>query len=256
MELISPLYVVSVLLVFVRVGGVLTAAPIFGQSGIPVQLRVLLGVLLAYSLVHLAGPMPDWVLHPVGFVVAVGMEAATGLTIGFAAKFVTYVLQVAAEVMGFQMGLTMSQAFNPISGHTENAIGRLVSSLFMLLFLLFDGHHHVIEALALSFRAIPLATAGVAAAGPLLLSWMGMLFETAIRLAAPFMVTLFTVDLVLAVYARTSPQADVFSLSFILKLGVGMVLLILVIPKLGPDMAVLVDLARTYTRDMVGALAG
>ncbi len=83
-----------------------------------------------------------------------------------------------------------------------------------------------------------------------------MLFETAVRLAAPFMVTLFTVDLVLAVYARTSPQADVFSLSFVLKLGVGMVLLILVIPKLGPDMAVLVDLARSYTRDMVGALAG
>ncbi len=47
-----------------------------------------------------------------------------------------------------------------------------------------------------------------------------------------------------------------FSLSFVLKLGVGMVLLILVIPKLGPDMAVLVDLARSYTRDMVGALAG
>lgn len=256
MEFISPLYVLSVLLVFVRVGGVLTAAPVFGQSGIPVQLRVLLGVLLAYSLVSLAGPMPDWVLHPVGFVVAVLMEAATGLAIGFAAKFVTFVVQVAAEVMGFQMGLTMSQAFNPISGHMENAVGRVLSTTFVLVFLLLDGHHHLIEALALSFRAIPLAGADLPAAGPLLLSWMGTLFETAVRLSAPFMVTLFTIDLVLAVYARTSPQADIFSLSFVLKLGVGLLLMVLVAPKLGPDFAVLVDLARTYGRDMVGALAG
>lgn len=255
MSFLSPLYVAGVLLVFVRVGGMLMAAPFFKQQAIPVPLRILIGVLLAYCLVGFAGPMPDWALHPIGFVVAVAIEALTGAVIGFAAHFVFWAVQVMADVLGFQMGLSMAAAMDPMTGHMDNPVGRLINLLFLLVFLLLDGHHHLIRGMALSFQAVPLAGAHLEAAGPLMLQWMGMLFETALRLAAPFMVALFLVDVVLAIYARSTPQGDIFGLNFVLKLGVGLLVLLLLVPQLMPEFPGLVDRAAAQLHDLVGALA-
>ena len=75
------------LLVFVRISGLLVAAPFFGQSSIPVRVRVLGGAVLAYVLAGFAtGPLPAYVGHDVGFVLVVLVEAATGLLIGFTAR--------------------------------------------------------------------------------------------------------------------------------------------------------------------------
>ncbi len=256
MNLLSPLHLVAVLLVFVRVGGLLVAAPFFGQQSIPTPVRVLLGVLLAYCLVGFAGSVPVWALHPVGFVVAVAIEALTGAVIGFAAQFVFWGVQMVGDVVGFQMGLSMAAAYNPINGHSENPVGKLISLLFLLVFVLLDGHHQIIRGLALSFEVVPLAGAHLEAAGPLMLQWMGTLFETALRLAAPFAVTLFLVDVALAIYARTTPQADIFSLNFVLKLGAGMLVLLLLVPQLMPSFPGLIEQASDRVLNLIGVLAG
>ncbi len=255
MNPLSPLQLTGVLLVFVRVGGLLVAAPFFQQRVIPVQVRVLVGVLLAYCLVGFAGSVPIWALHPVGFVAAVAIEALTGAVIGFAAHFAFWGLQVMGDLLGLQMGLGMSAVFDPMSGHQDNPVGKLVNLLFLLVFLLLDGHHQLLRGLALSFQMVPLGGAHLEAAGPLILGWMGMLFETALRLAAPFIVTLFLVDVSLAIYARTTPQGDIFGLNFILKLGVGLFILMLFVPQLLPSLPGLVEQATRNVRDVVGALA-
>ena len=60
--------VLRVLLVFVRVGGLLVAAPFFSRAFIPVLVKVMLAVVLAFVLAGFArGPLPAYVNHPVGF---------------------------------------------------------------------------------------------------------------------------------------------------------------------------------------------
>lgn len=255
MNVLSPLYLTGVLLVFVRVGGMLMSAPFFKQEVIPRQLRILIGVLLSYCLVGFAGSVPVWALHPVGFVVAVAVEALTGVVIGFAAHFVFWAVQMMCDVIGFQMGLSMASALDPMSGQQSNPVGKLINLLFLLVFLLLDGHHHLIRGLALSFEVVPLAGAHLSAAGPLMLGWMGALFETALRLAAPFMVSLLMVDVTLAIYARSSPQGDIFGLNFVLKLGVGLFVLLLLVPQLMPELPGLVDQATNRVFDLIGVLA-
>ncbi len=256
MSLLSPLHLAAVLLVFVRVSGLLMAAPFFGQRGIPVPVRVLLGVLLAYCLVGFAGSVPVWALqHPLGFVVAIAIEALTGAVIGFAAQFVFWAVQMTGDIIGFQMGLSMAATLNPLNGHNENPVGKLLSMLFILVFVLLDGHHQLIRGLALSFQAVPLAGAHLDAAGPLMLRWMGMLFETALRLAAPFAVALFLVDVALAIYARTTPQADIFGLNFVLKLAMGLLVLGLVVPQFMPQFPLLIDRATERMTDLIEVLA-
>ena len=165
-------------------------------------------------------------------------------------------MQFAGEVVGFQMGLSLAQIYNPVEGLYANPLGRLLSLSFMIVFLLIDGHHHVLRALVGSFDVVPLAGAHLAATGPLLLKWTGALFVTALRLASPFMVTIFLVDTALGVFARVVPQADLFSLGLPLKLLTGLGMLYFFLQNLFPVIPDLVTLMLNDLLALIEALAG
>lgn len=243
-------------LVFARVSGVMVAAPVFSQKGVPVQLRVLLGVILSVVLVGFAdGALPAHVAHPVGFVAAVAAEALTGLLIGYAVRFVFWAVEFAGEMIGFQMSLSMAQVYDPMNGSSANPLGRLVTFLFLVLFVLLDGPQAVVVGLARSFAAVPLGGADLAAGGPLLLSWTGGFFATAVRLAMPFLVALFLVDVGLGVFARVVPQADLFSISLPLKILAGMAVSVAFVAAFVPLAPALVDGAVAGLDALFAALA-
>lgn len=215
--------VLRVLLVFVRVGGLLVAAPFFSRPFIPVLVKVLLAVLLAFVLAGFAqGPLPAHVDHPVGFALALLIEAGTGLLLGFAARFVFFAVQAAGEVLGFQMSLGLAQAYSPMADGNENPLGQALSLALLLLFVLLDGPAHLIHALTASFELVPLGGARLEAGGPLLIQWTGSFFATALRLAAPFMVAMLLLDTALGIFARVVPQADLFAISLPAKLILGL----------------------------------
>jgi len=212
-----------VLLVFVRVGGLLVAAPFFGRAFVPVPVKVLLAVLLAFVLAGFAdGPLPAHVDHPVGFALALVVEAGTGLLLGFAARFVFFAVSAAGEVLGFQMSLGLAQAYSPMGEGSANPLGQLLSMAFLLLFLLLDGPAHLVRALTASFEVVPLGGARLGAGGALLIRWTGAFFATALRLAAPFMVAMLLLDTALGIFARVVPQADLFAISLPAKLILGL----------------------------------
>lgn len=220
---LEPESVLRVMLVFVRIGGLFVAAPFFGRAFIPVPVKVLLAALLAVILSGFSrSPLPPHVDHAFGFALAALVEAGTGLLLGFAAQFVFYAVQTAGEALGYQMSLGMAQAYDPASEGTSNPLGQMLGLAFLLLFVLLDGPHHLIRALAASFEVVPIGGARLSAGGPLLIQWTGAFFATALRLAAPFMVTLFLLDVALGIFARVVPQADLFSLSLPAKLLLGL----------------------------------
>ncbi|MEM1128039.1 MAG: flagellar biosynthetic protein FliR [Bacteroidota bacterium] len=230
-----PDYLLRLLLVFARVSALLVAAPFFNNRSIPVRVKVLLGSIVALLLVAVTPlTLPAHATNPVGLIAYLVMEVLTGLLIGFAAQFVFFALQFASEIIGFQIGLSLAQVYNPIDGSSANPLGQLLTFVMVLVFLLLDGHHTVVRALAFSFEAVPLAGGKVHASGPLLLTWMGQVFITAIQLASPFMITIFLVDASLGIFARLVPQAELFQLSLPIKLMGGFVLTILFMPNLFP----------------------
>ncbi|HEX7070206.1 MAG TPA: flagellar biosynthetic protein FliR, partial [Rhodothermales bacterium] len=160
MDLLNPEYLIRVFLVFVRISGFFLAAPFFGHASVPVRVRILLAVILAYALSGLVtSPLPARVEHSFGLMASVGIEALTGAALGFAAQFIFWAVQYAGELLGFQMGLSLAEVFDPSQGTNANPLGRLLGWIFLLAFLLFDGHHYVLTALVGSFQALPLAGA-------------------------------------------------------------------------------------------------
>lgn len=220
---VDPEAVLRLLLVFVRAGALLVAAPFFGRPFVPVPVKVMLTALLAFAFAGLVpAPVPAAFFTPLGFSAAVAIEALTGLLLGFGARFAFFAVEVAGAAIGFQMSLGLAQAYNPVSGSEDNPVGRLLAMGFLLFFVLLDGPHHLVRALAGSFEVVPLGGANLAAGGELLLGWTGAFFATALRLAAPFIVTMLLLDVALGIFARVVPQADLFAISLPAKLLVGL----------------------------------
>jgi len=256
MSLFDTGTIVRVLLVFVRVSGLLLAAPFFGQNSIPTRVRVLAGAVLAYSLAGFAtGPLPEYIAHDVGFVLVVLVEAGTGLLIGFTARLIFWAVNFAGTIMGYQMALSLSQTFNPMTGASSNPLGQILSYTFLLAFLLLDGHHMLLRALAQSFEAIPLGGGLLAPGGPLLLDWMADFFRIALRLAAPFLVLLFFVDVALGIFATLIPQANLFTLSLPAKLIVGIAIFFAFIQGFLPSVPPLVDRIDRLVLEIIRAIA-
>jgi len=63
-----------------------------------------------------------------------------------------------------------------------------------------------------------------------LITLTGMVFIVAIKLAAPVIITLFIINSILGIVARTVPQMNVFIVGFPLAIGVGLAMIGLTLP--------------------------
>ena len=256
MSVLDTEYLLYAFLVFVRIGGLLSAAPYFEQRIIPVRIKVLFAISVAYVMVGIV-PHPEGlpVTKPAALAYFVTIELLTGVVIGFAARFVFFAIRFAGEFIGFQMAISISQVISPTDGQSSNPISNILMMAFTLVFLILDGHHQLFRALVLSFEVIPLTGATLSNPGSLMLSWTGELFVIAIRLAAPFMITIFLVDMTLGIFARVAPQTEIFSMSLSLKLVVGSFLLFLYIKNFFPVLPGLIEQMGYDLLEMIEALA-
>jgi flagellar biosynthetic protein FliR len=96
-----------------------------------------------------------------------------------------------------------------------------------VVFLLIDGHHAMLLGVFDSFEKLPLLSVGVdRGVFDSVVGLLGGATVLAIRLAAPMLVTMLIVDLVLGLIGKTMPQMNVMSAGLTLRAVVGMVMLI------------------------------
>ena len=101
----------------------------------------------------------------------------------------------------------------------------------MVVFLAVDGHIWVIDALADSFYYLPINSFfNLSITTQLFVSLSKQIFVIGFKIAAPVMGTLLLVDVALGIITKAVPQINVFVLGFPLKIAVGLVLIIFVIP--------------------------
>jgi flagellar biosynthetic protein FliR len=232
MELYAVQLVLFMLL-FLRTTSAIVLAPVMGHVAVPVQTKVGLGVFMAivlYPLMTARGIQVDLALGPLA-VLAI-QEVVTGLAIGFASGLIFAGAQVAGELIGFDLGLSLATTFDPESG-SSNIIGSFLYLTMLLVFLLLNGPQFILQALVMSYDAVPLGGLAVTA-GTLdqFVRASGLVFVVGMKCAAPVVVASFLLNLALAVLARVAPQVNVFIISFPIKIGVGVLVLVAAAPIL------------------------
>lgn len=220
-----------ILLIFVRTIGIIALAPVFGHRTIANQAKA--GLALALALfIFPATPTTQIVtanLLPYFFLVV--RELIMGMMFGFVTKLVFIAVQFAGEIIGIDIGFGIVNVIDPISSEQISIIGTFKNLIALIIFLMIDGHHTILQALASSFKMVPLGGIQfneLLAQG--LISMTATVFVMAIKIAAPVITALFLTSVALGIIARTVPQMNVFIVGFPLKIGVGMVMLAFSLP--------------------------
>jgi flagellar biosynthetic protein FliR len=93
-----------------------------------------------------------------------------------------------------------------------------------------DGHHTILRALVASYSGLPIGDGGVNAS--LLTSvrdTLALVFVTGVRLAAPVIVVLFIVEIVIGFVSRVAPALSFMVIGYPIRMIVGLFVLGLVV---------------------------
>ena len=213
------------LLIFVRFAGFVVQAPIWGSHHF--DKKILVASAAVWScIVYPSMTVPEISFEPITYILMIAVQLLVGMVIGYASFMIMSAAQFAGEMLDTQMGLSVAASYDPASGSSVNMMRRLKFYLAMTLFLVFDGHHKLIETMFLSFKVIPVT--GLNYNGDLINQLIVMsseIFYLGVQLASPTMAALFTTQIGLGMLARVAPQMNVFMLSFPLNIAIGLTVL-------------------------------
>ncbi|HEY3985262.1 flagellar biosynthetic protein FliR [Cedecea sp.] len=217
----------------VRLAALLTAAPVFGENGVPKRVRIGLAVLAA---VLIGGHLPESGIGVYSWqgVWVIAKQVIIGASIGLAMQLLFATVRMAGEIIGMQMGLSFATFFDPAAGNSP-VIARFLNLLVTLLFLVFNGHLWLIAFLAESFHQLPVNDAPLHAGGFLyLVQQAGIIFRQGLMLGLPIISVLLCINFTLGLLNRLTPQLSIFVVGFPLTLTAGMVALSLIAQTLAP----------------------
>lgn len=222
----------SFLLILARLSGLFLIAPIFSSRQIPGRVKILLLVVLSATMAYFI-PVKYAFTIPNGayFVAALIVEMAVGFTVGFVAYVVFAAIQLAGQIMDMQMGFGIVNVVDPQTGTQIPLMGNLTQMLALLIYLGINGHHYLLQAIAQSYKVIPVLgfhfNRGL---WDLLLEISVYMFVIGVKIALPFLAALLTADVAMGFIARTVPQMNVFIVGLPLKILLGLFTLLVLLP--------------------------
>lgn len=216
--------VLRVGLLLVRAGMVFGTAPVFGGTAAPTSLKIVLSVTMALVLLPIVS-IPGTV-GPGQLTFVIAREVAIGLALAMAVRVLIAGAELAGQLAGFQLGLSFAAIVDPQTGVRSNVLAMMNGMLALFTFFGINGHHMMIRALARSYTELPIGTGGLDGSLAALVSRMfGLIFLLGAQLAAPLVIVLVVVELVLGLIVRAAPAMNLMVIGFPLRLLVGLMAL-------------------------------
>lgn len=226
---------------FLRVLAVFSSAPIFNEKEISNKTKVALAFLLTLLIAPTLPETQVTILSMAGLWTGL-QQLLIGVAMGLTVQFVFIAVRHAGELIGLQMGLSFATFYDHSGGQNMPVISRIMNLLVTLLFLYFNGHLLLIDALAVSFEAIPIQMQPVRAEGFMaLVQASGVIFRSGMILALPIVALLLCLNLLMGILNRLTPQLSIFVVGFPLSLSIGMVALSLIMYSLAPFLERLIE---------------
>src|SRR4030065_810349 len=222
----------SFILIFVRTAAMIFFIPFLGARNVPRVFKIGLALLISLILISIVKVDASIISADLLTLTAgIAGEIIIGFTIGLIAKLVFSAMEMAGELIGFQMGFSIVNVIDPQTSTHVPIIGQFHTILATLIFLSINAHHLFIAAIAESFALVPpmrLALTQQMMEG--IVTILRDLFILALRIAAPVIVALFITNIALAIVSKTMPQMNVMVVGFPITISGGLLIMILSIP--------------------------
>lgn len=226
------------MLPLLRVLGLFSTAPILSSRNIPVRAKIALAMALAVMLAPLVNVPEGLTIGSPNAWAVIMRETLIGMAIGFLARLVLMIFELAGEVIGLQIGLSFAGYFTPGAGH-GNAVGSITGTIASWLFVVLNGPLMLLATLLHSYERLPVG-GGLPGPGSLdpqrLVALLADIFGMALVLALPVLVLILLINFAMGVATRVAPQLNLFAVGFPVLMLAGLAMLSLLIPAFEPAM--------------------
>jgi flagellar biosynthetic protein FliR len=203
-------------LVLTRVSGLVVTAPVLSLSEVPLQVRALFAVALAFLITPTQSAVA--LQHPAtlpNYLVLVGSELVVGLSLGFGVAILFSGIHLAGQLVGRISGLMLADVFDPSTGESIPQFSKLMFLVVTAVFLTIGGHRVVMSGLMDTFESIPPGSAFVPTSlARAVVTLVSESFLLGIRAAAPVVTALLLSTLVMGLISRTLPQLNILAVGF------------------------------------------
>ena len=231
------------LLILVRIASFIFIAPIFGQNGIPRQIKIGLSFFISIFMYNIVEYPTLNYGGLVGYSILVLKEGITGLLIGFVANICSSIVLFAGNIIDMDIGLSMATEFNPEINNQVTVTGNLYYYSLMLMLLATNMHIYVLRAVCDSFQLIPIGGAEIQC-DQLMITFSGFMTDLMVlgfRIFLPCFACIMILNCILGVMAKVAPQMNMFSIGMQLKILVGLTVLFLTVFLLPQMMEMIFD---------------
>ncbi|MEL7649246.1 MAG: flagellar biosynthetic protein FliR [Sedimentibacter sp.] len=220
------------LLIFARMGGCVFFNPIFGRGNLQHMMKISLSLIFAVMVYGLLPLQEDIAVNTnIELMFMVAKELFIGYLIGHIINLFFSTVVIGGEVMEMQMGLSMAKIYNPSSNISMGIMGSFLNIMLLFLFFSANGHLTLIRIFITSCKLIRVGSFEIPQ--DLFRNMVEMFSQILIlsmKIAMPLMAVEIIMEAGIGILMKAIPQIQVFSVNVQLKILVGLLLIIMLVP--------------------------
>jgi len=209
--------------------------PLFSSELVPALVRNSVFVTLAVIAIVVQPVVDVQALSSAEWILLFSKEVFIGLVVGVFFGVYLWAFEAAGVLIDTQVGSSMAQIFDPVSGHEVTLFGEFLSLWVNYLFLAAGGllllNGAVLESYALFPINEPLPGLNMLSVR-LFEAEFASFFTLTLMLASPVIVVIFTIDMCMGLINRYAQQLDVLFLSMSLKALAALLIMLIMMPYL------------------------
>lgn len=228
--------VLALFAAFCRIGGCVMIMPGFSTARVPLQVRLFIAVALSMAILPIMWTdiYPQVTAKGHTYIYLIATETVVGAVIGLVARYYVLGLQFAGTAITMLIGFNPPPTADVLEETAENQFASLIGFAGLIILFMLDFHHVIFEAIAQSYRVMPIGV-GFDAQGILitLANSLEQTFMIMLRLASPFVIYGLLFNVAIGMVNKLAPQVPIYFISqpylivgglFLLYLGIAAML--------------------------------
>ena len=214
----------SFFLILVRVSVIIFMLPFFNARIIPMLPKI--GLVLIVTIILfpvLNNKMVEFPETLWGMGQLIIAELIIGMILGLLVQIFFEGVRIMGQLVGFQTGFAITNILDPTSGIQVSIFGNFAYLVAVVLFLIFNGHHILLNAMRESFEIInPGALSLNRQLFQKILEVSGEMFVIAIKIGAPAIAALLFTKVAFGLITKLIPQMNIMIVAFPVQIVVGL----------------------------------
>jgi flagellar biosynthetic protein FliR len=144
------------LLILVRMAAMIVIAPFFSSGIIPFRMKGVIAFLITLVIFPVIAAKGYKITGNMGlYFLMVLQEVIIGLYIGFLVSIIFAGFQLSGQFFAVQIGFGINEVLDPLGQVSVPLIGQLKNLIGLLVFLVLQGHHFLLQAVYRSYELAP-----------------------------------------------------------------------------------------------------